>query len=210
MVVFAQSPGERFYQSIRNNDLAALQTLVREQSVNAADSRGQTPLMNAAAFGSYEAMKMLIDAGADVKAASASGLTALHLSAGDIRKVRLLLDRGADVNARSAMRRTPLLVAAYTHGVSETVRLLLSKGADVNAADALGLTPLIAAAKVNDTATAKLLIDHGAGVAAQANVPQVSSPLMAAAHNGNAELTNLRTSSWLENLLRGRHRHAGL
>src|SRR2546428_5871605 len=145
---FQQNAAERFYQSIRNNDLATLRLLIGERGTATTDSRGQTPLMLAAAFGSLEATKLLIDAGADVKAVSASGTTALHLCAGDIRKVRLLVEHGAGINVRSQMGRTPLLVAAYTNGASETVKLLLSKGSDPNTADATGITPLIAAANV--------------------------------------------------------------
>jgi ankyrin repeat protein len=188
-----QNAGENFYQSIRNNDLAALRSLIREYGAVATDSRGQTPLMFAAAFGSFEATRVLVDAGADVKAVSAAGLTALHLSAGagDIRKVRLLVDHGADIHARSQMGRTPLLVAAYTQGTSDIVAFLLSKGADTNAADAGGITPLVAAASVNDTASAKLLVERGADVNARANLGQAATALMAAAHNGNVELTRL-------------------
>jgi len=189
---FAEDTGDRFYQSIRNNDLTTLRALIKQHGPSAADSRGQTPVMHAAAFGSYEAMKLLIDAGADVKAVSASGMTALHFCAGDIRKVRLLVDHGADVNAQSKMGRTPLLVAAYTNGASETVKLLLSKGVSVNAADTSGITPLIAAANVNDSTTAKLLIDHGADIKARANIGQSATALIAAAHNGNTELVRLQ------------------
>jgi ankyrin repeat protein len=190
-VAFAQNPSERFYQAIRNNDLPALEQLIGQHTANISDTRRQTALMNAAAFGSYDAVKLLIDAGADVKAANTSGLTALHLCAGDLRKVRLLLEKGADVNARSGMGRTALLVAAYTHGASDTVNLLLGKGAEINVADSSGVTPLIAATKVNDAATARILIDRGADVTAQANTGQAATALMAAAHNGNAELMRL-------------------
>lgn len=190
-VTFAENSGERFYQSIRNNDLATLRTLIKEHGAVTADPRGQTPLMMAAAFGSYEAMNLLIDGGADVRALSAAGLTALHLCVGDLKKVHLLIDHGADVNARSQMGRTPLLVAAYTAGASETVKLLLNKGANANTADASGITPLIAAAGVNDTITAKLLLDQGADINARANLAFAATALMGAAHNGNAELTRL-------------------
>ena len=191
LIVLQEPSGDRFHQSIRTNDLTMLRTLITQYGVNAADSRGQTPLMLAATFGSVEAMQSLLDAGANVKAASASGLTALHLAVSDIRKVRLLIDRGADIEAKSLMGRTPVLVAAYTNGASATVSFLLGKGADMKTADALKIGPLLAAASVDDTATAKLLLERGADVDIPANTPAYATPLMAAAHNGNAELTRL-------------------
>jgi ankyrin repeat protein len=188
---FAEDPSERFYQSIRNNDLGTLRTLIKEHGVRTKDAYGQTALMIAVGFGSVDAMKILIDGGADVNETSQAGVTALHWCAGEIKKVRLLLEHGADVHARSQMGRTPLLVAAYTNGASETVKLLLSKGADVNAADTFGTTPLIAAANVNDAASVKLLIAHGAKVDAHANVGAAATALMGAAHNGNLELVRI-------------------
>ena len=186
-----QAPGDRFYQSIRNNDLASLRSLVKDHGANVTDTRGQTPLMIAAAFGSMEATQLLVDAGADVKAVSKSGLTALHLAVGDVRKVRLLVERGADIHAVSQMGRTPLLIAAYTSGTLESVRFLLSKGADAKKADASGITPLHAAVGVNDVAAAKVLLEKGAEADAQANVPQAATPLMLAAQSGNADLIKL-------------------
>ena len=111
--------------------------------------------MFAAAFGSLEAMKLLISSGADAKAESEAGVTALHWCTGDVSKVRLLLDQGADVNKASRLGRTPLLVAAATYGTLETVKLLLQKGAEVNVVDNRGFTPLNAAANVDNTAVAK-------------------------------------------------------
>ena len=184
-------PSERFYQAIRNDDLATLRVLVKDVGANAKDPSGQTPLMLAAAFGSVEAVQLLVDGGADVKAVSNSGITALHWSAGDVRKVRLLLDRGADVHASSQLGRTPLLVAASTNGTAETVGLLLERGAGVNAADSIGVTPLIAAASVDDAAVAKLLLAKGADVNAKAEIGQSATALMGAAYNGNVELVRL-------------------
>ena len=185
-----QPTADRFYQAIRDNNLATLRVLVNEFGPNTKDSRGHTPLMLAGAFGSSEAMQLLVASGADVKAVSNAGVTALHWSARDVRNVRLLLDRGADVHARSQLGRTPLLVAASTHGTEETVGLLLQRGAEINAADNTGVTPLIAASG-NDTAVAKLLLAKGADVNAKANVGQSATALMGAAYNGNAELTRL-------------------
>jgi ankyrin repeat protein len=191
LMTLQEPSGDRFHQSIRTNDLTKLRALIKEYGVNAPDSRRHTPLMIAAAFGSVEAVESLLDAGADVKAANISGLTALHLAVSDIRKVRLLVNRGADVNAKTQMGRTPLMVAAHTNGASETVRFLLGKGADPKAADNSQISPLLAAVSVNDVTTAKLLLERGADVDIRAEIPASATPLMAAAHNGNAELVEL-------------------
>src|SRR5688572_16955346 len=191
LTLAVQTPTDAFYPSIRKNDLSGLRSLVKAHGANVVDARGQTPLMIAAAFGSLEAMQVLMDGGANVKAVSNSGLTALHLGAGDVRKVRLLVERGADIHAVSQMGRTPLLVAAYTTGSFESVKYLLSKGADPKKADATGVTPLHAAFTVNDVASAKLLLEKGSDANALANVPQPASPLMLAGQNGNADLIRL-------------------
>lgn len=179
---------DRFYQSIRQDDLAALRALVHEAGANARDAQGQTPLMFAAAFGSAEAVRFLIGSGADVRAASSSGVTALHWGASDVTKARMLLHANADVNAVSQIGRTPLIVAASATDTVNVVRMMLEKGADVNAADVLGVTPLIAAAGVDNSGVANLLLAHGADAQAAARIPVPSTPLMSAAVNGNAEL----------------------
>ena len=59
---------------------------------NVSDPRGgATPLMHSAAVGSVEAMKLLLDSGANANATNAAGATALMWAATDIEKVRLLL-----------------------------------------------------------------------------------------------------------------------
>jgi len=123
----AQQRADQFYAAIRNNDLAELRTLVKTHGANLADSRGQTPLLFAAAFGSLESFRFLLDQGADAKAASDFGVTALHWATGDFKKVQLLLNKGVDVHATSQIGRTPLIVAAANHGASAVVRALLGE-----------------------------------------------------------------------------------
>src|SRR6202030_1328170 len=101
-----------FYLPIRNQDLPALRQLVRDRGPKAPDGRGNSPLMYAAALGTLESMRLLLDAGADPNAANDFAATPLMWCAGDAPKVRLLLSRGAKADVRSKLGRTPLLIAA--------------------------------------------------------------------------------------------------
>ena len=147
--------------------------------------------MLAAAFGSVDAVRTLLDGGADARAASSSKVTALHWAATSFEKTLLLLAAGADVNVATQLGRTPLMIAASAHGTAPVVKLLLSKGADVNAADTVGVTPLIAAAAVNNGEAARLILARGASVNAVARIGQSATPLLGAAIQGNVPLMRL-------------------
>jgi ankyrin repeat protein len=187
------TPADQFYQAIRANDIHALRALVATHGANVQDAIGMTPLMLSSALGTYEEVKLLVDAGADVKAASKAGVTPLHVAWRDEAIVRLLLAHGADVQAKTQMGATPLLVAASSTSSAKVVKLLLDKGADPDVAENRGVTPLIAAAGVGNTAAAKLLLERGVNPNAYAGgVGQKTvTPLLGAAHNGDVELTRL-------------------
>jgi len=185
----AQEPSDRFYQAIRNNDLPALRELVKNSNVNLKDQRDSTPLMYAAAYGSLDALKLLLDAGAEVNAKNTFDVTALLWCARDLAKVRLLVDKGANVNAQSKQGRTPLLVAAAHDGNSQTVKLLIEKGADISARDSAKNTALIEAAGANDSESARLLAAKGADVNAKNGFGDTA--LMYAASFGNVETLQL-------------------
>ncbi len=179
----AQQTAEQYYQAIRRDDLAALRLLVQRGEVNVRDRQGSVPLFYAAAYGSLDAMRLLVAAGAEVNAANALGATPLLVSMAEPEKVRFLIDHGADVNARSKMGRTPLWIAAATDGASGTVKLLLDRGANPAVRDEMQSTPLLAATAAGDTASIRLLLDRSAGV----NDRDAAgfTPLMYAAMNGN-------------------------
>ncbi len=157
----AEPTSKDWYQAIRENNLAALQSMARSKpALNVTDSRGTTPLMQAAAVGSVDAVKLLLDAGAAVNAHNGLEVTPLIYGALEPAKVKMLVAAGANVNAQSKLGRTPLIVAAMRPGASQTLRLLLSKGADPKAADATGGTALVEAARANDLESVRLLLEH--------------------------------------------------
>jgi ankyrin repeat protein len=198
------SAGDRaaeFYRAVHDNDLSALQELVKESDLNVPGKLRFTPLHHAAAMGTPDAARVLIVAGADVKARTQQAQTPLHIAAsrpGWAPVVKLLLARGADPHAANVFGGTPL-VAAAAYGDVETVRLLLDAGAQVNAADQAGFTPLLGAVGGKNLAVAELLIQRGADVnAATACCDTVRAgqielgkltPLMLAAPFGLRDLT---------------------
>jgi N-acyl-D-amino-acid deacylase len=185
----AQEPADRFYQAIRSNDLGALRAMVKSANVNEKDKRGATPLLYAAAYGSSEAVRVLVNAGAEVNASNDFGATPLMWAITDPEKVRLLLAHGAEVNARSKMGRTPLWLAAAHDGASATIKMLLDRGAALGVRDDKQSTPLLAATAANDLASIRLLLEKGAGANEKDAVGM--TPLMNAASNGNQKAVEL-------------------
>src|SRR5262249_4951105 len=106
--------------------------------------------------------------GADPRAATPGGYTALHAAAkaNATANARLLLARGADPNARDGHGRTPLMWAAQM-GSDDIVALLLARGADANVGESFsGTTALMQAAASDraDEAIVRALLAAGANV----------------------------------------------
>src|SRR5688572_12980948 len=159
----SQENSDRLFQAIRNNDLTFLKAeLSKGAEVNTRDRRGSTLLMHAAAFGSAEAVKLLLDSGADVNAKNGVDSTALLWGASDPAKAKLLIEKGANVNAASKLGRTPLMVAAVCVDCLDTVRLLVEKGAEINAKDQRGMPATVIAAEFNNFEAVRFLIGKGA------------------------------------------------
>ena len=186
-----KSQGDAFYAAIRANDLTGLAAMLKAGAdPNAADPRGgMTPLMHAAISGSREAMTMLIDKGASVKAANSGGVTALMMAVTDVDKVDLLLANGADVNAVTKRGRSALLLAAMSDQSADIVRRLMAKGADPKAVDALKANALHAAVRGRDTETIRMIVD--AGVPIDAADFAGFTPLMSAAFGGNVQTVRM-------------------
>ena len=187
----AETDSDKLYAALHAGNLSELKALLdRGISANAADSRLITPLMYAAIVGSADAMRILIEHGADVNAQNAFGSTALMWSASDAQKVRLLLDHGADVNNVSKSGRTALMAAAATPGSAPVVRMLLERKADATPKDQFGGTALLAALQGNDTESIRMLLDAGADIHGGGAFLGMT-PLMAAASSGNLAAVKL-------------------
>ncbi len=184
----AQVADETLFQNIRNNDLAG----VRQQFAGEPNVKGKrdvTPLLYAAAFGTADAVKLLIDLHADVNAKNSFDATALIWGATDARKVRLLLDAGANVNSATKQGRNALMIAAACDGCSEIVRMLLEKGADAKAKDGRGTTALTLAAAAGDVESMRLLLAKGADPKAASDGG--GTPLMDAVSTCNLKAVDL-------------------
>ena len=133
---------------------------------------------------------LLLEKGADARAAMHDGFTALMCAAqgGHEAMAQLLLQHGADVAAASNNGFTALMCAALG-GHEAMAQLLLQHGAHVAAASNKGSTALMLAAVGGHEAVAQLLLQHGADVAAASN--DGSTALMCAALGGHVAVAQV-------------------
>jgi uncharacterized protein len=165
VVLSAQSPSP-IATAAQNGDREAVRALLKKGlDVNEAQGDGSTALHWAAITGDAEMARMLIYAGANVRATTRIGAyTPLYLAAkgGYADVVAALLAGGADAKAVTSNGTTPLMIAAAA-GDTRSITSLIENGADINARDgAKGETPLIFAAGFNRTEAVKLLLARGA------------------------------------------------
>ncbi|GAB5369046.1 hypothetical protein AAMO2058_001371800 [Amorphochlora amoebiformis] len=123
-------------------DINGLKQMLEEgRSSNFRDKWGNTPLFWASKGGSVSAIRVLLNASAQVKATNLAGTTALHWACtrGSPDVVRALLDAGADVNHKNDNGETPLHWAVDWQAEA-AVETLLERGADINAVDSVGNT----------------------------------------------------------------------
>lgn len=115
----------------KNNMDIALLLLAAGADINAADSKGITPLIQAIYKEHLPLAEMLIKKGADVNRRSKSGETALHPATyhGNLAIVKQLLMKGADVNVE-ADGYSPI-DGAMQYSKTDIAAFLKSKGAIV-------------------------------------------------------------------------------
>ena len=115
-----------------------------------------------------EAVRTLLNQGANVNGRQADGATALHWAAhwDDLDTADLLLRARADVNAANDHGVTPLALACENGNVAMVERLLKA-GANANAAVSTGETALMTAARTGSVGAVKALQASGANVNAK-------------------------------------------
>lgn len=157
----------------------------------AVDARGPgetTPLM--LAVNDPDKVALLLERGADARAVSAAGNTALILASwysGSERAVEQLLASGADPQAANADGLTALIQAVRV-GDRGKVDRLLAAGAPVDAVDKIGATALLHATVRHDRDLVRSLVHAGADVRVRL---LGQTPLMLAAYDGDGELVGL-------------------
>ena len=137
--------------------VAAVVALVATSPASARTAFAQTDdaarldadrLIAAAKQGDAEAVRTLLQAGADAGAAEADGSTGLlwAVYSDSYETAQLLLEAGADPNGANDLGATPLWAAGQNRSATMT-DLLLAAGADPNIALLAGETPVMVAAR---------------------------------------------------------------
>jgi uncharacterized protein len=161
-------------------DKEAVRSLLKQKvDVNAPQPDGTTALHWAARYDDLETAGLLIQGGANVKAANRFGATPLSLACtnGSAAMIGGLLKAGEDANAvMSEAGDTALMLAART-GKPDAVAMLLEHGADVNKTNAQGQTALMWAAAEKNAAAIQVLIEHKADLNAKTHAAAPPRPL---------------------------------
>lgn len=137
--------------------------LPQNVDVNSKLSNSNTSLIEAVWYQDFQAVKVLVEKGANIDKKQGDGITPLMFAVekGNLEIAEYLINKGADVNSRAKNKNTPLIIATF-HGQDECAELLIKNGANVNLKQCDGFTALHFASEKDFIDVAKILIKGGA------------------------------------------------
>ena len=150
------------------------------RNLESAGAHMVNPLFLAARSGSLDAVKVLIEAGADVDQPLGCwgycrgdfAHNPLHIACnrGHVEIVKFLIENGADVNLfdKEYEKVAPMHEACMSGNI-EVVKLLLDAGADINCYSPQYYYPINEACHYGDIELVKFLIENGANINAKGN-----------------------------------------
>jgi len=165
-----------------------------------------TPLFRAVCGKKTEAVKLLLERGANVHHKAKKDYTPLHHAAcsGNIEMVEALLNAGADIESQSHIGMTPLFRAVYNEN-TEIMKFLLEKGADVHHAGCLGRSLMHSVVSLSDAKSKtlaetaiekiKVLLDYGADINVKDNSGKTPLALVVDTANVDIKRTLIRNGA---------------
>ena len=165
LILMPFSPSGRpqeLWDAAGQNDVVTVENLLQRPQDPDVEFVGATPLLIAAARGSMEAVRLLLEAKADKdKPEALTGVSPIYIAScyGHASVVRLLLDVKADMEKLSSQAGESPMYAAADRGQTEVVRLLLEARADKETANKHGQNPLQAASREGHEEIVHLLLE---------------------------------------------------
>ncbi|BAY15244.1 ankyrin [Anabaenopsis circularis NIES-21] len=162
------------------NLISTLNLLIsRGAAVNGMSSYGESAIKVAAHIGRFDAVKLLLNAGANPEQLGWTEL--MHaIVFGSLEQVKFLLEQKADQNVRDCWHRTPWLLSIQV-GELPKAKLLLAAGANHNDVGNCGKTPLMYAIENNRLEVLQWLIAEGFDIEATDDFSNTAL-IMAAEH----------------------------
>jgi ankyrin repeat protein len=159
----------------------------RGADLDAVSDYGESALSVASRLGWFEAVRLLLDAGADP---APLGWAPLHtaIALGTAADVRSRVKAGDELDPRDRWERTPWLLAVQTGDVVKA-EILLAAGADVTARGRCGKTALMHAVGNGHHPMLRWLLDRGFDPNETDDFS--GTPLLDAASNGDVECVRL-------------------
>jgi ankyrin repeat protein len=171
----------------------------RGADLNAVSDYGESALSVTSRVGRFDAVGLLLEAGADPAPLEWS-LLHRAVALGSFEDVRERIELADDLSARDRWNRTPWLLSLQTRDLAKA-ELLLTSGADLNDHGRCGKTPLMFAIEGHDSTMLHWLLEKG--VDPNATDEFGGTALIEAAGNGDGECVRLLLDAGANALLVG-------